>query len=432
MKNDLILRVKTITPTFMGGGDGRLDGIRIPEIKGMMRWWFRALSGAFLGNKINELKYVEGINELKYVEGSIFGMASDKKNTCRSKFKITIKNKSLKFVKMNVSFEPSGYTYLGIGNVLFEPEKRNDNKKGGLSLKPNSNKADSQGNVLIDADSVFDLGFIFFPQTEREDIDIVAGSFYLATALGGFGLRARKCFGSWQIIGCEGVDLAFNPTDYTMKGIRENIAKIKTVLDKKLKSIHKDKNSSYSPATEYPAIDDSKFVFEVVETEKTNYIDLLNQFGRLYRGFRVCAENPKPGLPARGIHTTDFDFLSRANTPKNCTGIKDFEGYKVRNALFGLNIVYPQLKSNLQLEIPADNGKENVLRRASPVWFSVKEVNNRLNLHIVLFKSRFMPVGAKLKFGNKECKVEDYSLIENKFIPYIRKELRKEMGGKDV
>lgn len=407
----MVLEIRTITPTFMGGGDGRLDGIRIPEIKGMMRWWFRALAGGFVG---------DDFKKLKQIEGDLFGRVIDKENTQKSKFRLFVDNKTLKFItKGSSGIYSNGYTYLGIGNVIFRYDKRD--KKFIL----NPEKANKAGNVLIDANSGFELNFSFYPRVNEDDINLIIGSFYLATALGGFGLRSRKGFGSWQIVGYDGLEdlLLFNPTDYTKNGINENITKLKDIFSRKLKNISGNGTGNPTPVTVYPAIDDSQFVFDVVETHETYYHKLLDQFGRLYRGFRVCAESPKPGIPARDIHTTDFDFLEGSLSPKNCDVIKDFNTYKVRNALFGLNIVYPQLKKSLQLK-----RADELLRRASPICFSVKEVNSRLVLHIVLFKSQFMPDNAKVKYGEKEVKIENYSLIENKFIPYIKKELE---GGKN-
>lgn len=399
MKN-VLLKIKTITPTFMGGGNGRLDGIRTSEIKGMMRWWFRALAGSFAGNNYEELKKLEG---------RLFGIADDKKNSQKSKFKLSITNSNLKFINKNTSgMDPNGYTYLGIGNVIFKWQTESRN------FIPNPDKSDTYGNVLINDDSTFDLNFFFYPGTTEDEINLIIGSFYLATALGGFGLRARKCFGSWQIIKNEGLKLLFNPTNYTKEGIKENIGQLKDILNKKF--------SSSSPATEYPAIDDSQFVFEVIKTSETDYKKLLDEFGRHYRGFRVCAENIRPGVPKKGIHTTDFDYLIKANKPKNCNELQNFRDYKVRNALFGLNIIYPQLNNkSLQLERPKGNYEKEILRRASPVWFSVKKIDNKLNLHIVLFKSRFIPKDGKIKFDNKEIQVEDYTFLEQKFIPYIKR-----------
>lgn len=399
----IVFKIKTITPTFMGGGDSRLDRIRTSEIKGMMRWWFRALAGGVVG---------DDINRLRGLEGTIFGATESKSNSCKSMFKILLANLNLKFLQGQ--FDSSGFTYLGIGNVIFKYDKN--------KFIPNPDKSNSAGNTLIDANSTFDVKLSFYPKTNEDDINLIAGSFYLATALGGFGLRARKCFGSCQIETCDGLDLRFNPTVYTEEGIKENINRLREII--------KSKFNNRTPASQYPSLDDYQFIFSVIRTNEVNYKELLDKFGRLYRGFRICAENPQPGLPGRGIHTSDFDFLRKATSAQNCKEV-DFSNYKIRNALFGLNIVYPQLgNKKLQLEHIRDN-KDNdkqVLRRASPVWFSVKEINGKLNLHITLFKSQFKPDGSSVKFDGRVVEIEDYSLIEQKFIPYIKQELEDKNG----
>lgn len=40
---ELRLRCRLITPMFMAGADGKTPELRPSEIKGMMRWWWRAI-----------------------------------------------------------------------------------------------------------------------------------------------------------------------------------------------------------------------------------------------------------------------------------------------------------------------------------------------------------------------------------------------------
>ncbi len=67
---------ETITPMFLSGADGRTPELRPPSIKGMMRFWWRALHGHL------------AIEKLKEKEAEIFG-ASDEK-IGRSKFSIQV------------------------------------------------------------------------------------------------------------------------------------------------------------------------------------------------------------------------------------------------------------------------------------------------------------------------------------------------------
>ena len=56
---------ETITPLVMGGADPRSDsvlreGLRPPALRGLLRFWFRAIMGGILGDDIKALRKVEG------------------------------------------------------------------------------------------------------------------------------------------------------------------------------------------------------------------------------------------------------------------------------------------------------------------------------------------------------------------------------------
>ena len=51
--------LEAITPLFMRGADQRKAEFRSASVKGVMRWWFRALAGNYFGNKVEELRKAE-------------------------------------------------------------------------------------------------------------------------------------------------------------------------------------------------------------------------------------------------------------------------------------------------------------------------------------------------------------------------------------
>jgi len=55
---------RIVTPLFMGGADPTIPELRVPGIKGALRFWWRALA---YGNNSGNLK------EIKELEGQIFG-----------------------------------------------------------------------------------------------------------------------------------------------------------------------------------------------------------------------------------------------------------------------------------------------------------------------------------------------------------------------
>jgi len=86
---EITFKVKTITPTLMCGGFGQNDGIRPSEIKGMMRYWFRAVAGSVIG---------DNLEALKKLENQIFGSKERK-----SPFRIIIYNFDKKSILENLN-----------------------------------------------------------------------------------------------------------------------------------------------------------------------------------------------------------------------------------------------------------------------------------------------------------------------------------------
>lgn len=140
---------ETLTPMFLGGADGQTPELRPPSIKGLMRFWWRAMNGHL------------PLEELKKKESEIFG-ASDEK-IGRSKFSIRILSDSLQIEK-----------YLPL------PHK---------SFKFNGISPHQKISIILNS--------------WHDDIDKFAYILKVSLILGGFGKRARRGFGSVGILNVE-------------------------------------------------------------------------------------------------------------------------------------------------------------------------------------------------------------------------------------
>ncbi|RUM75097.1 MAG: type III-B CRISPR module RAMP protein Cmr1, partial [Sulfurovum sp.] len=74
MSQELTFECETITPMFMYGADGKTPELRPASIKGVMRFWWRAIHGNL------------SLEDLKEQEGEIFG-DTDKKSSFSIKLK---------------------------------------------------------------------------------------------------------------------------------------------------------------------------------------------------------------------------------------------------------------------------------------------------------------------------------------------------------
>jgi CRISPR-associated protein Cmr1 len=68
-------KCEIVTPMFLAGADGKTPELRPPSIKGMLRFWWRAIIS-------------ERIDKLKEEEAKIFGSSNE--TIGRSKFRIRI------------------------------------------------------------------------------------------------------------------------------------------------------------------------------------------------------------------------------------------------------------------------------------------------------------------------------------------------------
>ncbi|MCX7942868.1 MAG: type III-B CRISPR module RAMP protein Cmr1 [Dictyoglomaceae bacterium] len=156
----LTLKCKIITPLFMSGADGRTPELRPSEFKGMMRWWWRAIRAE------------DNIDNLRKEEAEIFGGTEKKEG--RSKVKIKIKS----------NIENSDI-------IDYQPLPHHKRDNCPIDKNPRCNKAFKL--KAIKSDKMIDIEFHFIPSEIEKLI-------YLMFILGGFGKRARRGFGSLQII----------------------------------------------------------------------------------------------------------------------------------------------------------------------------------------------------------------------------------------
>ena len=165
---EIIFECESITPMFMYGADGKTPELRPASIKGVMRFWWRAIHGNL------------SLSELKKKESEIFG-STDKK----SSFRIRIKHQTLKTENINPL-----------------PHKLRNGKP---IFKMNSFQTNQTFKIIFTGNN----------------LDLVENLFKLSTILGGFGQRSRRGFGSIKIVGDE-VLTSSESIDKLIKQINSN------------------------------------------------------------------------------------------------------------------------------------------------------------------------------------------------------------------
>ncbi len=149
------IQLKTLTPLFMSGVDGRQFEWRSFSVKGMLRWWFRAAGGR------------------RETEGWLFGQTLQKP--------MVASGVRLRVAPVKISEQMSGY---------FE----NKNLIPAYFAFPFRLKGGPRRG--IEPGGMLNLELIFQSRLTGLDRQKVLSALWLAVHLGTFGCRARKGFGS--------------------------------------------------------------------------------------------------------------------------------------------------------------------------------------------------------------------------------------------
>lgn len=216
-------QAEVITPLLVAGADPRSpdvvrEGLRPPEVRGQLRYWFRAMMGAIVG---------DDLKALRMLEGRVFGDTDQ-----RSKVKVV--------TVPVVAFTPQT-AYLRM------------NDPGTLTL-PSGRTVAAPSRKAIPPPTPYSLRLTGVDQTE---LNLGLGALWLVMMLSGFGARIRRGFGSLALFpkdtetaqALQNLDLSFTYPGADLKGIAATLmaglSRVKAVFQ------HYAAIGSPSPASTY-------------------------------------------------------------------------------------------------------------------------------------------------------------------------------------
>ncbi len=176
--------LESITPIFMRGADQGKAEIRASSIKGLMRWWFRALAGSYFGDD------VEGLRE---AENFVFG-STERKSHVSVELGILNENP----LDINMTFDSwskavvwSDYADYFWAFAVDKRTKKGPNKKIVALLRTPA--YDSGTRLLVKLSGYDEWAF-----------RLAECSLWALAYLGGIGFRNRKFGGSLSVVDCSG------------------------------------------------------------------------------------------------------------------------------------------------------------------------------------------------------------------------------------
>lgn len=346
--NKIELEVETVTPLFIAGADTRCignEGLRPPSIKGLMRWWFRAILGGMVE-----------IDELKKKEDEIFGFTKQK-----SKIKIlSSTNAQLKKSKTCIQFKKENFPkYLWFP---FDPSKK-EKEKGEI-------------RYYYPEKSIFK---IFLYSRESTSFRIASGALWALIYLGGVGSRSRRGAGSLKI----NKKPENSPYNFAFNGKTLNETKefIEDNLSKLFKEFKKLANGDFNlqENVKFPVLSKKDSEIELMNYTNSWRKSLMN-IQKIYKDFR----------DKEILKKVNFGLPININIKENKENEENDMKYKgdLRNIEKKLGKKYPNEEVKKRMKLI---DKQRQLRYASPFCIGVMDLNGRYSTRIVKFKTSTHP-----------------------------------------
>lgn len=227
---------ETITPMFMYGADGKTPELRVASIKGVMRFWWRAINGN------------SNIKALKDAESEIFG-STDR----RSKVNIRIRHNG-KPIEIEAKKIKEQFKYLFF-SIDMENEKE---KKCFINLK-------------------FE---VILSSRDEKALQEACYSFILLSLFGGLGSRSRRGGGSFVITDISEI----NYNQFLLKGnnrseVEDSIKDIYKNIINYFNEIYKGKEAT----SQYSNLSDLNFK---LSNNKKSWNEVLKDIDKEYSKFR--------------------------------------------------------------------------------------------------------------------------------------------------
>jgi CRISPR-associated protein Cmr1 len=169
---------ETITPMFLGGADGRTPELRPPSIKGLMRFWWRAMNAHL------------SLEDLKEEEAKIFGGSGEKEG--RSKVTIRVYPFNLSTSKDDFPSHPVQVKNFKINILEYLAYGTYEYERG-------------RGNIFIRDYIIPDQKFSISITAPNERKSEIINVFQILSTFGGLGSRARNGFGSFRLLSIDGI-----------------------------------------------------------------------------------------------------------------------------------------------------------------------------------------------------------------------------------
>ncbi len=360
----LRLEFEVVTPMFLGGASpfGEAE-IRPPSIKGLLRWWFRALGGS------------------KEWEARLFGATGGKASKSRVQIRV-IPGQTFRVKKAKKERFSGELGYLGYGPIGWDKEAR-----GMVNQRS-----------FIEPGSTFSLQVDTLNLKQRDYYALLL-SIWALINFGGIGSRSRRGWGSVRIIEAPEVEYLqwnFQTSEEFYRYLPKFLNKVQKIF------------VAFPEFPEYTAF--SRKTEILIGEEFVNQGETLSNIGKTIIKFRnrkyyhdikrlMEEAGKKPDRLSYQWKPTGNNTQYSSPVPKAIFGLPNNYMSRTRRGDRNQPTQYPWQISVGAIQIYG-NKKEDINRRASPLLIKIaKWENGNYSWIVTYLPSKFLPDGAILKLS---------------------------------
>ncbi len=350
---------RIVTPLFMGGANPQSAELRVPSIKGVLRFWWRALA-------LGRLDSVEGVRaEEARIFGSTKGQSSVKLRLSPPKKISRLKKKSVLNYNGVGDVVGEGARYLGYGVI----------EASGVLVRQ---------CIEYPLEGVLEL--LFRPNILKDDIKSVEAALIAMSLFGGLGSRSRKGYGSFNLTNLTKDDetepVFTMPSD--LDGLKGAILSLFDLNDRY-------KIMPYHGCPPYTAFSEMTRIDIIDEGDEP--LKLLNSIGEKMMEYRSYQKSK-----------TFYDDHHLLRAAINGDVINH-----PRRVVFGLPNNYHFSDGEKPIVKPKTHD-----RRASPLFIHIQQLNKDQYAAIAaIFPADFLPKGEKIVVGGSpvDVNVNGYKVL---------------------
>jgi CRISPR-associated protein Cmr1 len=362
----LQVRLETVTPLFLGGADPRgSPEIRVPSIRGALRYWLRAALGPLAHD------------DLKRAEARVFGDTSQA---------------SAVIIRARSDAQP--FHYFETRDV---PDSRNPEQMRKEYVHREVRATAYLFFSLTESKRGAKDARRCYPSGEEIELELLnrgrdalaweraCGALWLWLRLGGLGARSRRGAGALQPLVLQEEPEEWPPTLPGLTMQAESAMELATSLRADLTRLRQvlGAGNPVSPPTEYDTLAPNACQIWVLNPDPP-----WRSWTAALRAVEAALKHGRAPSPPGQIDEVREALKHDSNLPD------------IGRAALGLPIVYHDVQTGKDVgTLQASVGEQDIQRRASPLHIRVVKLGGEMPAYTVVltwFNARFAPTGAKL------------------------------------